>query len=184
MTFYHEKDLGKIIKEFNVDGYNYNIKYLDGTETNYYCTDELKINELEETMIKQAIRRDDYYYDLIQTEIKRSAAIINLLSASTILAVHSNAILIVCLNLVMLIAKLKKYIKDKSKLKELKKYRLFLNMYKELKKDENKNITDILQFDKIYQIPILDVNTIDDFSLKDVETINDELKKRKELKAN
>lgn len=183
MTFYYGKNLDEIIKNFTNDNYNYNIKYLDDSETTYYCTNEERKKELEFKMLEQAIKRDFIMYEPIETTL--SLRFLSLITGSIACAFtfNSQLILLFCINFLLLIYNINKYIEGKNKLNELKKYRLYFEICEELEKEENKGITDILEFDKIYQKPILNINTIDEFSLKDVKKINDEIIKRKILKA-
>ena len=182
MTFYHDDNLGNVINKFTNNGYNFSLEYLDGSEVNYYCTDLNRVKDIEKKMLEQAKERDEIYFDVIEKEVKRSLSIIYLLLSSTFLASYNKAILVICLNILLLIITSKNYFKNKKRLDELKKYRLFLSMYEDLKDDKNKNIVDILEFDKIYQHPFLTFNTIDNFKLSEVEGIKKEIIRRKELK--
>lgn len=184
MTFYYGKDLGKIIKHYSGEAYNYKIKYLDGSEVGYYCPDEKRGEILEKIMLTQAENRDKVMFEIMDDSIKLRTLSIITNSIACAFTFNTHLLMLFCLNFILLIFNLKNYIDEKTKLNELKKYRIFLAIQEELKKEENKGITDILSFDKIYQIPILNINTIDEFSLKDVKKINEELTKRKKLKAN
>ena len=69
---------------------------------------------------------------------------------------------------------------DISKYKELSKYHNYLSMREELKKPENRDILDIIEFDKIYQKP-LNITTVDDYSVTELKILKKEIDRRKNI---
>ena len=53
-------------------------------------------------------------------------------------------------------------------------------MREELKKPENRDILDIIEFDKIYQKP-LNITTVDDYSVTELRILKKEIDRRKNI---
>lgn len=181
MTFsYNGINKNKIIKRYERRNNEFLIEYLDFS-CSYYSSDnpneEQKIISL---MLEQAKERQDSY-NLYNLDTERIALIFGILTSflGSLLFVRldndfvSQILFIVgCSETVGLIGKSRK-------VNELKKYKLFLELYSlygERIKNDSK-LLNCIECENTYQIPF-DINHIDEYSLKDVKEIS---KKAKEI---
>ena len=74
----------------------------------------------------------------------------------------------------------KKLIKTRKRLKDIKKYRMYLDIKEDLEKKENSDIYDIIEFDKFLQVK-LDLTTIDKYRYSDVKALKKEINRRNNL---
>lgn len=171
----------EIIKNYVRSGNYYQIEYLDGNVVTYVSFDENEEDNLKNQMLKQAQEREE------KTDIKDDRLI---RAGGLILAGIS------CLGVAVYMAK--KYPElavissatavwgfslascNKEKLKELKKYKMFLEMVKNVPEHQLDNSwTELSSVDKIYQIPVMNINTIDNFEYSDVKQIYKKFKSNK-----
>ena len=185
MNFVSDKeDLSKIIKTYSVKGNNYSIEYMDGSESNFYCSNENLGKELRDTMIKQAIERqksfDINFYDKLST-IDTTLLMFDLtILWPTLTYGNAKSISLVLLALGLATVTSTKINKT---LKELKKYKLFLEMVDDVEYINKSDILKCVDFEPIYLKPF-DINTLDDYTYGDVKKINKELKLRKQESNN
>ena len=163
----------------------YVIHYLDGREVTLYNQDEFYITMLGYIMLDQAIERDRRLYKLRKEDFYKSIfmsfMIIMYCLSCTIMTRETDKRMLYTMYLLfeasVSVWSIKVIKDNKTTLDELKKYRIYLNMRKELEKQENKDITKILETDP-YRRKKLNINTIDDFTLRDVKIVKKELKRR------
>lgn len=172
MTFtYLDCDISKIIKSFSVDGCNYTIIYLDGSISQYTSYNENEKLRLTEIMLNQAIDRQeniDEKHLIKSIEAGYLTSIISVILGGIYL-VNRNTIGIIIFILKSLI-ELKFSMSINKKVNELKKYKLFLEMVKDLDEINKSGILKCVEFENIYQIP-LDITTIDEYSYCDIKKI-------------
>lgn len=185
MTFYDGKELDeKIIGNYTFFGDDaIRVNYLFTDEViNYYCVKARNIEaEISEIMMKQALDRDKELYSSIYKE-----TIKNIIEAlSTVIPYTMSRVIgvqfIGCLSFILGLVSLISFSNNYEKLKELKKYRLYFKIKDELEKDENSDITKIIEFDPIYRKPI-NIGSLDEFTYSDVKKLKKELVKRNSVK--
>lgn len=180
MNFTHSNaDKAKIIKEIEHQGCNYLVTYLDGKSAQYISYDENEYEKLRNIMIDQAIERQNNI-DIDDLSFKKGLSIMSslvLLNGYIYVNGVDNSNITLLLILLLIICRYN-YKENSRKLKELKKYKLFLEMIDDLDYINNSNILKSVEPENIYQIP-LDINTLDRYSYSEIKTIKKELKKRK-----
>lgn len=171
MTFtYDGADLSKVIECIYCDGNNFNIYYLDGSKSTYVCSSEDEKEKIKELMIKQAeerLRKFDIDYLFLKNKIALCCvmglsiglAIPVVLSATIEKKLSFNVQEIFVLILICLA--MGDFLKTNSKIKELKKYKMFLELLDKL--DEIN-----LQFEE-NDLP-LGIDTLDEFSYGEVKS--------------
>lgn len=181
MNFYDGKENNRdIIKNYyrNSDYIKVNYLYNDSSYTyNYSKTKEEEIINL---MIEQALKRDEELYDKIykETKIYLSQTLLSIIPL--ILCLKEDLQLLLCLTFIAGLISSMNLSESYEKLKEMKKFRLYHSMKKELDKPENLDITKIIEFDPMYREPI-NIGTLDKFSYNDVKMIKKELKRRNDI---
>ncbi len=172
MTFaYPGADLDKIIKFYEIDGVNYHVEYMDGSTNDYVCYDQNEEQRLIETMIYQAIIRQKMTLLFKDFSRETFTAILHsiLLGAMAISAFsHSNNITTIfgLMNFVLFASSIKMHKRNY----ELLKYQYYLEMYLSGYFNDNPEVLNKLEFDKIYQIP-LTINTLDKYSYGDIKRV-------------
>lgn len=179
MNFISDKeDLGKIIKKYKVNGNNYHIDYMDGSESNFFCSNENYDKELRDIMIKQAIERQKEF-DLKTISKQNLFNTILLLVNLSLMPcfINNNDSTIIALSILILVAIIYKRRKNKKQIKELKKYKMFLEMINDIEYINNAGVLKCIEFENIYQKPF-DIDTLDEYSYSDVKTIYKKVKKQ------
>lgn len=176
MTFYDGEENEKIISGYKISGEYVEIIYLDGSSELVYKTDNL-IKDIENELEIFAKKRDKDLYKSIEIEKNRNLILFLVSLPLSLMSIKKNILSIIIVSLLINGYSFCKYLENRNKLKELKKYRLYLGMMNDLKKDENKDITKVIEFDSFYREPI-NINTLDSFSLNDVKVIKKELRRR------
>lgn len=176
MKFDENTDLSEIIKNYTRNNDHYKIEYLDGSISEYYNSD----NKYEETlmyrMTKEALIRDKNLYEKYKKYLKID--LLEFLLSIFALGLSQNVKLIFCIAILYLPFLLAKSLKDITKYIELEKYHDYLSIREDLKKTENRDILDIIEFDKIYQKP-LNITTVDDYSAINLKILKKEINRRK-----
>lgn len=180
-----ESEIITKIEKIDNNRNDYVIHYLDGREVTLYNQDEFYITMLGYIMLDQAIERDRRLYKLRKEDFYKSIfmsfMIIMYCLSCTIMTRETDKRMLYTMYLLfeasVSVWSIKVIKDNKTTLDELKKYRIYLNMRKELEKQENKDITKILETDP-YRRKKLNINTIDDFTLRDVKIVKKELKRR------
>lgn len=176
MTFtYDGADLSTTIKKFSQTGLNYHVEYMDGSESNYYCSNELERERIINLMLEQINLREEKM-DLEVLNLKRVLArfTLGLSGYLNVLAISRQQDLIYIISLICGIISLKDLRDIRKKVAELKKYRLFIDMMEELKTVNESKLLECVEFEHIYQIP-LDICHIDEYSYGEMKRIRKNL---------
>lgn len=178
---YDGADTSKLIKRYKKDGNNYTIEYLNGDISTFYSTGDNDEQNIMNTMIEQIIERQDKIDIISINNLKHLGVCTSLFSAVMLYAniIHENReLLLPILGLIsgIIISK-----NESKKIKELKKYKLFLEMTKDnpMRKVDDEWL-DYIEFDKLYQIP-LNVNTVDDYSYSDIKLLSKKMKEKNDI---
>lgn len=172
MTFtYDEADLSTTIKNYSKFDNNYYINYLDGSTSNYVCYGDHEEERIKKIMIDQAIDRQGML-EIKNIDLFKKSSVIT--AAVTSLGAsffgHQQQYALTSLALAGTCYAVYNVRKMRYKLNELKKYKLFLELNRELTVGEYQNLFNEIEFDKFYQIP-LNINTIDSFSYDNVKQL-------------
>lgn len=182
MTFYDNEDLSNIIKEYRFKDNRYIIRYLDNSVSEFVCTKDNYNKILEEKMYNQAKDRNEKLYNKVKKELYLSLQMGCLSFMSLVFTHKSNILFMDCLIIILLIYSLKEIKNNAKKLHELYKYKLYISIKKDLEKEENKTILDILDYDKFFQNPVLNLSNLDTYSLSDIKTLKKEIDLRNQRK--
>lgn len=177
MTFCsNEQNESEIIVSAKKQKNSYLVEYLDGSVSSYYHFDPNHYEFLENKMIEQAKDRDKLEYSVTLVERWFSTlACISVISLS-VKTFKGDFLLFGCVCLLLALYLSYKMNISVIKLKELKKYRILLENYKEIK--EHPELDKIIEFDSLYRTPI-DIFNIDSLSLYDMKVLKKELKRLK-----
>ena len=177
MRFYDGKNANDSIIE-SIKEYNnyYEVKFL-------YDDDSYLINKKEKDvkleMLLQAQQRDEELYKKYNKAIVEDIGTYGLSVLATALATNGNAQFLSCFLFVASIYFCKSLRKDLRKHYELKKYHIFLDIRKELLKPENKDILDVIEYDKYFQDPRgIVIENLDHYSCSEMKDVKKELKRR------
>lgn len=170
MTFnYDNEDISKVIKHFKKENNNYTIKYLDGTTTKYYNSNENHEQELLNRMLNDAIKRDKEYY----SNYKKNKLIEIASYMTTILFfIQTNNIAYKQINILFWIGIILSFLslsitaKIKYQSKEIKKYHDYLSIINKLYKNENMDL--IVEFEKNNGY-VLSINNLDLYSSEEIK---------------
>lgn len=185
MNFTYEgADWGKVIKNFSNEGNNFRIEYLDNSVSSYTCSNENERQRIIGIMIEQAIVRDENF-DLTKLEIRRICSLVaTAVSLFGTLTAFKNSKQVYFLALMTLSACVINEFKTTNKeIKELKKYKLFLELASNLKEVNDSELLKCIEFDKIYQ-KHFDITTLDDHSYNQVKAIYKAYKTKCKSKKN
>lgn len=184
MTFYDGQEKNtNIIKDYNANNRYIEVNYLFDDSSVIYPYTKDKEEEIIKEMVEQAIKRNNDLYNKInkETKIYLTQNLVNILSI--ILCVKGDLQFLFCICFLLGLYVFKNLTDNYAKLKELKKFRLYLSMKEELEKPENKDITKIIEFDPLYREPI-NMGTLDKFTYGEVKSIKKELKRRNNITGN
>lgn len=170
-------DLSQTIKRIYNENNEYGIEYLDGSYDEYTCNDQKELDRLFEIFIDQAKERDENI-NLKPLIIKNVLEeVLRILSAFSLgLAIKKEESSLVLVYLASLIYVTANNRKTKKQIKELKKYKLFLELASDLKNVNTSKILKCVERDPKYQVP-LDPTTLDDYSYGYVKKIYKTYKK-------
>ena len=174
MTFCSDEQERKdIISNVEINGNICKIHYLDGSVKNVdYNMDTLK--DLEYKVVKQAKDRDKEYNKLNRDSIFNILMwFLDIFSFNMLKGIFND--LLRYLLFIYAILNFCEFLNNRRKLNELKKYRILLNNYKELK--DNPDLCKLIEVDSYYRKDKIDIFNIDEFSLYDIKTIEKRLKK-------
>lgn len=172
MTFnYDNEDISKVIKHFKKENNNYTIKYLDGTTTKYYNSNENHEQELLNRMLNDAIKRDKEYY----SNYKKNKLIEIASYMTTILFfIQTNNIAYKQINILFWIGIILSFLslsitaKIKYQSKEIKKYHDYLSIIEKLDKENNANL--IIDYGNGKE-KILNINNLDFYSNNEIKLL-------------
>lgn len=176
-------DLSKIIKCFSNEGCVFHVEYLDGTKSDYFCSDPEHIKEIKKQMLEQAWQRqkemDTKDYDLGKLMLLYSEVVLGL-GAYTGFKNEQEFMAFLCtllcaFNLLVITHGIQ--VK-----KELEKFKLFFEMYEHLDEVNKSEFLKTIEFETIYQKQ-LDIDTIDQFSLGDVKILHRKLEEKYNLSS-
>lgn len=174
MTFYDNENQENIIEYYKDNKFNFSITYLNGkNQINNNITKE----ELEQTMIVQATNRDKDLFDKVDWDTKKAILAYTSTFIPMILGIKIQLSLLFYVAFINSLICLYDLNKKNKRLSELKKYRLYLKLKQELDKEENCDITKILELDP-YLRKEININTLDRFTYGNMKEIKKELKRR------
>lgn len=183
MKFYEgPEDINDVIQCYYLEKGDMTIFYLSYRVVNITnITDEMK-KEIDDLMLKQLQERNanvnlntqnlKRVFDITLTALLSSSYLANIIKHNNIKAYLTLATLF---GLMYLSGQI---ISDNMKIEEVKKSKLFLDMYEELQTPEGAKAVEELNFDKIYSKE-LNVNTLDYFSYGEIKEVHKKLKKVK-----
>lgn len=177
---YQGADTSKIIKKYKKDGHIYTIEYMNGDISSFCSTDENSEQKIIDTMVDQIIERQDKININLLNNIKNLGLCTSLFSVASLYANFINDKKELLLFPVLgLIIGIKIYNDQVKNIHELKKYKMFLEMTNNstMRIVEDKWL-DYIELDKSCQIP-LNINTIDDYSYKDIKLLSKKMKEKK-----
>ncbi len=167
---YNGADLSRIIKSYTKDGYAYEVEYMDGSDVTYISYNEEEVEKLKGIMIAQAKERDRVFSETGLSKIPGINVFLILVSyfGFNIAEIKESTLLkIICFCL--LSANVYQINTKNNKRKELKKYKLFLELLDELGEKELNSPKYTKQY-KAYAKP-LTIETIDSFDLKEIKSV-------------
>ena len=176
MTFtYMDADKSKTIatfKENKRNGFCY-LSYLDKTREKFFCSDEEK-QKIRETMINQAIERDEKMSQFLDTTEDLALNIASIISTALFIMTDNDLLFYVTILLIII------NIGEKMrKVNELKKYRLYLNMLKEIENVDEEELSRSIEFEKIDAFP-LTIDNLDYYSYGQIKRVRKYLDSKKQ----
>lgn len=179
MNFYEGKEK-EIIKKYSKNNDWYEILYLNGECDYYYNPKKEHELEIQEKMLKQAIKRYDELYKKYKSDNIKSTILFLISLPTSYLSISRNLLINFLISSLIASIALTSMNDLRKKLKELKKYKIFIEIRKDLEKSENRNILDIIEFDKMYQKP-LNINTLDEYNLWEIKCLKKEIDRRNKI---
>lgn len=178
---YYGADLSKTIKSYKKNGYSYHIEYLDGSTSDYTCYNEEEDTKIKELMLKQAMERQKKIKENYLENSRDINKVITIVSAiGTIYFVNDSKTILALLSATVLLPTVTLW-KERSKtLKELRKYRMFLEMAGDLKDKDQTELLKTVEFDTFYQRP-LSIESLDEFTYGDVKLIYKKFNTRRNI---
>lgn len=180
MNFISKKmDPSETIKKYCKEGDIYFVQYMDETWNKYFCSSNKEEQRLQKTMLDQALKRQsDFDEEAYDYNFKRNINLINLsVSALSLSAfVGNNKTFVFYFTLCFIIFNIIRSIINTSKIRELKKYKLFFELYNELDKINNSKLLKELEFDNFHREKI-SINTLDNYSYGDIKYLYKSVKK-------
>ena len=172
MTFIDNiEDESSTIREYFKDGYNYSIEYLDGSISEYYSCSNKEEDKIKSKMIDQAISRQNRINLKSLKFAKNRSQYLSLLSClCSLICMSKNEQELGFAMFLILAYNLYNYIARNQKLRELKKYKLFLELTDNLDTVNSSSYMKNIDPDNIFQAP-LDINTVDDFTYRNVKML-------------
>ncbi|MBQ8901981.1 MAG: hypothetical protein IJY87_02815 [Bacilli bacterium] len=178
MTFTYEgADLSTAIKSFSKMGCNYHIIYMDGSESQYYCSREDEEERLYNIMLEQALERNAKM-NLKELEVTKEILKLMMVLSSYlyVLSLKEQEITYSLISVLAGIFSIKSFRERRKKLKELQKYQIFIEIMDRIKCVNETELLKCVEFDTFYQKP-LDLRYLDEYTLGDVKRIRNELPK-------
>lgn len=171
MTFTHNKaDLSETIFKYEKDNDSYKITYLDGSESNYISNRENESELIEQTMINQAIeRQNEMPIEIVKMNQNFYTTGI-FISAAAFQLLGDNETILHTLPIIGGISSIVLANKERKRKKELMKYKMFLEIYKDLPKINESKLLEEIEPDHMYQIP-LNINNLDKYSYGEMKVI-------------
>jgi len=177
MTFTYEgAELSSTLKTYTKTGDEYRVVFLDGTERTYR-SNSTESTRLDNLLLEQALKRDAEM-QISVIELKRILLTFCFVFCNSVLtlSVKKREEMIGIAAFILTVVSLDNITDLIEKVKELKKYKIFIEMIDQLKLVDNTELLKCVEFDNIYQIPI-SLSTIDEYSYAEVKCIRRELKR-------
>ena len=170
---YDGADLSKIIKRYKKNKNEYLIEYLDGSFNRYISYKDNEEERIKKQMIEQAKQRNelfDYRFLNFADSTYLIGSFVSVVGLALSLIKNENDFKFFWL--VALIISMRKFNKTGKKLKELEKYKLFLELIEELGEKElnSPKYTKCYEFDNIF-VDKLDIGTLDNFTYSNIEKV-------------
>lgn len=172
MTFtYDNADLSATIKRYRHKGSNYYIEYLDGSKSDYYCSSENESQRIEQIMLDQALDRQGMM-DLQNMSFAKTLAISGawISSAACSILYNNDKFVLGTLAMTGIVTGCIVARSEAIKIQELKKYKMFLEMYSDLHKINETELLSNVEPEPIYQYP-LTINNVDNYSYGQMKTL-------------
>lgn len=175
MTFTYEgAELSSTLKTYIRTGNEYRVVYLDGAER-VYEADYKESARLDNLLLEQAIKRDNEMQISI-IELKKLLLTFSFLFCNSVMAlsIKRKEDIIGLLAFILTVVNLDNISDLLAKIKELKKYKIFMEIMEELKTVNNTELLKCIEIDNFYQIP-LSLATLDEYTYGEVKSIQKEL---------
>lgn len=185
MTFtYEDADLSTTIKRYFKNGYNYEVEYLGGSIAEYYCSNELEEDRLENLMLEQVLEREEKM-NIKELEVsKEILRVISYLSCfACALSIEEQKSLLTLIAGISCILSIKDFRQKRKMLNELKKYQIYIDIMDRIKVVNQTELLKCVEFDSYYQEP-LNLSNLDNYSLTDIKRIRKNLSILEEKKGN
>ena len=175
-------DLGSTIESYSRKGNYYKIKYLDNSESSYVSNNSDEVKRLQNIMLEQARERDAHEKISI-IKLKRNILMVSsyLAALSTCMAYDKGNDLLTFISFILTGITDNIWRNKNEKIRELSKYKIFLDMVDDLKLFNESEILKCIEFENIYQRNF-NINEIDKYSCGEIKRIRkqvDKLKKEK-----
>ena len=168
---YYGADLSEIIKKYKKDGYSYHIEYLHGSSSDYTCYNDEEDKKIQKLMLKQATDRNNKIKECYlekSRDINKGFAIASMIG--TVYFTSDSKMLLALLSTAVLLPTVTLWKRRSKTLNELRKYRMFLEMAKDLEGQDQTELLKAIEFDPFYQRQ-LSIETLDEFTYRDVKLI-------------
>lgn len=178
MTFtYDGADWSTTIGRYRTCGNAYHIDYLDGSCSDYYSSNPNESQKIEQIMMEQAIDRAGAM-KIENLRLERGIITVTAAVSSFGLSVFysKQALGLAAIAMGGMATSIYSFREKGVILHELKKYKMFLEMESELSEAEKSKLLDLIEPDRIYQIP-LTINNLDSYSYGTIKTIYKEFNK-------
>lgn len=172
MTFTYEgANLSETIENFIKKGNIYTINYLDKSSSSYICYNDNEEQKIKNIMIQQAIERQNKI-DMKSLFLSLNCYLIGfgISTGEFMLLLNNGDYFLKSLILGTSILTYKGCNTTINKLIELKKYKMFLELRKNLEEINKGDFLKCVEFDNFYQIPF-SIDTLDYYKYSKVKTI-------------
>lgn len=177
---YPNADLSRVIKRFTYEGNHFHVEYFDGTISDYYCDDPDKTSEIRCEMMIQALERDEQMWDRNDDKTARAMFLyFQMLLAFSLQNSISNdyKFMTILSSTVLGIISLLQVSDVKNQI-ELKKYRMFFDMYEDLDEVNKAEFMDAIRIAGS-TLKRLDIETLDSFSYGQIKILHRKLEQEK-----
>lgn len=172
MTFYIDDKNEKIIKNYKKENNSFIIEYLDGTK-DYIKESDTTLDDIHLKMIKQAIKRDRLLYNKTYLKIILNSFYECFGLFASGFAMSNKNFFMLIISLILWVFMSEDNNKNSIKLRELKKYRLFLRLLNSIEEIEDLELEYVDDDEK--QKP-LTINELDKITYKEMIELDNEYK--------
>jgi hypothetical protein len=177
---YDGADLSKIIKRYKKSQNEYLIEYLDGSFNRYISYKPDEEERIKKEMLEQAKQRTELYDTIFLNFTDKAYFIGSLISISGLgFSFIKDEKDFKFFWIIAIMISLNKFIKNGKKMKELEKYKLFLELIEELGEEElnSPEYTKCYECDNLYAKK-LDIGSLDSFEYEDIKRIYEKYKSK------